>query len=88
MEISVEKTVLRIIAAQTGKEPDAISLETNLESIGLDSLGMVEVIFAIEEAFDISVPFNANGESSNRMGLSTINEIVISVEKLVSEAGS
>ena len=31
-----------------------------LDDLGIDSLGLVESIFAIEEAFDISVPFNAN----------------------------
>ena len=31
-----------------------------VEALGLDSLGLVEAIFALEEAFGISVPFNAN----------------------------
>ena len=35
-------------------------MDATLEDLGIDSLGLVEAVFAIEEAFDIQVPFNAN----------------------------
>ena len=41
-------------------EPSDVALDSTLEDLGIDSLGLVESIFAIEEAFDIQVPFNAN----------------------------
>ncbi len=41
--------------------------EKSLEDLGIDSLGLVESIFAIEEAFDISVPFNANEPTESRL---------------------
>ena len=37
------------------------------EDLGIDSLGLVESIFAIEEAFDIQVPFNANEPVAERL---------------------
>ena len=44
--------VIDIIAEQAILEPDDVTLESTLESLGIDSMGLVESIFAIEEAFD------------------------------------
>ncbi len=60
MADSVKDRVIRIIAEQAVLEPSDVAMEQTLEDLGIDSLGLVESIFAIEEAFDISVPFNAN----------------------------
>ena len=54
------KKVIAIIAEQAVLEPSDVALDSTLEDLGIDSLGLVESIFAIEEAFDIQVPFNAN----------------------------
>ncbi|WP_333713843.1 acyl carrier protein, partial [Yoonia sp.] len=53
--------------------------------IGIDSLGLVESIFAIEETFDISVPFNANDPQASDFDISSIAAIVAAVEQLTSE---
>ena len=58
--MSVEQKIIEILAEQAVLEPSDISAEMKLEDIGLDSMGLVETVFAIEEAFDVSVPFNAN----------------------------
>ena len=60
MSDDVSRRVAQIIAEQAMVDPEAIKPETTLDDLGLDSLALVEVIFGIEEAFDISVPFNAN----------------------------
>lgn len=57
---NVADQVMAIIAAQALRPVESIRPSDSLEAVGLDSLGMVETIFAIEEAFDISVPFNPN----------------------------
>jgi acyl carrier protein len=44
---------------------------------------MVESIFAIEEAFDVSVPFNANEPSKSDFDISTVQSIITAVEKLI-----
>ena len=38
------------------------------------SLGLVEAIFAIEEAFDIQVPFNANDPERSEFDISTVGQ--------------
>jgi acyl carrier protein len=60
-------------------------MDSTLESLGIDSLGLVESIFAIEEAFDISVPFNANDPTESEFDISSVASIVAAVEALVAD---
>ena len=61
--MDVGAKVIEIIAEQAMIDPSDINPDHSLEDLGIDSLGLVESIFAIEEAFNISVPFNANQPS-------------------------
>jgi acyl carrier protein len=56
----VENAVLPIIALHAKVEPGTLTPETELSTLELDSLDFVEIVFAIEEALDISLPFNIN----------------------------
>ena len=64
-------------------EPSDVEPEQTLADLGIDSLGLVECIFAIEEAFDISVPFNANEPAKSEFDISSVAAIVAAVEDLV-----
>ena len=86
--MSIKEQVIAIIADQAMLEPGDIALDNTLEDIGIDSLGLVESIFAIEETFDITVPFNANDPSAGDFDISSIAAIVAAVEKLKSEQAS
>ena len=44
-----------IIKDELGFETDGLTLESTLEDIGADSLDAVELIMAIEEAYDIEI---------------------------------
>jgi acyl carrier protein len=85
MADSVKDRVIRIIAEQAVLEPSDVAMEQTLEDLGIDSLGLVESIFAIEEAFDISVPFNANEPEKSDFDISSVAAIVAAVEKLVAD---
>ncbi len=76
--------VLSIIAHEAHRAPDELRADMTLEELGLDSLGLVEVIFAIEEQFDISVPFNANDTAQAQFDISSVGAIVRAVERLIS----
>ena len=77
--------VIDIIAEQAILEPDDVTLESTLESLGIDSMGLVESIFAIEEAFDIQIPFNANDPSDGDFNISSVASIISGIEQLVAE---
>jgi acyl carrier protein len=83
--MSIPERVIAIIADQAMLEPSDVTLDSSLEDLGVDSLGLVESIFAIEEAFDISVPFNANAPSAGDFDISTVGAIAASVQRLVAE---
>ena len=86
--MSIKDQVIAIIAEQAMLEPTDIQMDQTLEDIGIDSLGLVESIFAIEETFDISVPFNANDPKASEFDISSIASIVKAVEQLKSEQQS
>ena len=79
--------VIAIIAEQAFLEPEDVTLDSTLESLGIDSMGVVESIFAIEEAFDITVPFNANAPNESDFDISNVASIVSGIEKLKAETG-
>lgn len=85
MSDSIRDRVIRIIAEQAVLDPGDVRPEMGLADLGIDSLGLVEAIFAIEEAFDISVPFNANEPEKSDFDISSVEAIVAAVEKLVAE---
>ncbi|MDC0737248.1 phosphopantetheine-binding protein [Cognatishimia sp. SS12] len=83
--MNVKDKVIEIIAEQAVLETSDVTLESTLEDLGIDSLGLVESIFAIEEAFDISVPFNANEPTESDFDISSVASIIDGIEKLVKE---
>ena len=87
MAEDVSEKVIAIIAEQAMLEPSDISIDSTLESLGVDSLGLVETVFAIEETFDVQVPFNANDSENKDFDISSVQSIVHAVENLIKEAG-
>ena len=88
MASTVQDKVIAIIAEQALLEVGDVQLGATLEDLGIDSMGLVESIFAIEEAFDIQVPFNANDPSESDFDISSVAAIVKAVQALVAEQKS
>jgi len=84
MRPDVQDKILSIIAREAALEPGQVSPDMTLDELGLDSLGLVEMIFSIEETFGISVPFNANEPSQSDFDVSSVGAIVRAVERLIS----
>lgn len=84
--MDVKAKVIEIIAEQAVIAPSDVKLDDTLDDLGIDSLGLVESIFAIEEAFDISVPFNANEPTASGFDVSSVAAIIRAVEGLVQDA--
>ena len=80
---NIEADVISMVreAARVGDVP--IDLDTSLEQLGIESLDMVELLFAIEDRFGIDVPYNANavGES----GLAKVRDVVAAIQQLISQ---
>jgi acyl carrier protein len=48
--------VKELVLARFSLEEDDISMDTTFESVGADSLDIVELIMEIEEEFEIEIP--------------------------------
>ena len=83
--MSVRERVIKIIAAQAMLEVEDVSGDLTLEDLGIDSLGLVESIFALEEEFGIEVPFTANEPESSEFDISSVESIVEAVELLLKD---
>jgi acyl carrier protein len=83
--MDIRGKVIAIIADQAIVETSDVNDESTLEDLGIDSLGLVESIFAIEETFDIQVPFNANQPDESPFDLSSVATIIQGIETLIRE---
>lgn len=80
---SGQDRVLEIIAHQAVLSVYDIKPEATPDDLGIDSIGLVKAIFAIEEAFDLEVPYNANEPGVGNFDISSVATIVQAVEGLV-----
>lgn len=85
MLAKIEAAVIEILATQLLLPPSEIAPKARIDDLGLDSLGKVEAIFALEERFGIAIPFNANEPDLPAFDFSTVPGIVEGVARLVAE---
>ena len=83
---------MQIIARELKIPLERLTPHTALQDLGVESLDLIEIIFALEEKFDISIPYNANeaaatGNADSTQGglgkLETIDQISAAVKGLV-----
>jgi acyl carrier protein len=76
---STFERVVSVVAVQGEVRPDRISPETALDKIGFDSLGLVELVLAMEEHFEISIPEDMKELET----VKTVEDIAQVVEKVL-----
>jgi len=55
--MEIENKVREIVCQQLDVDPDKVKMETSfVEDLGADSLAVVELVLALEEAFEIDIP--------------------------------
>jgi acyl carrier protein len=89
---AITQDVMQIVARELKIPLDRLAPDTALQDLGVESLDLIEIIFALEEKFDISIPYNANetaaadGAAATPGGLGkfeTIEQISAAVKGLV-----
>ena len=85
--MNIASQVIEIISEQALLKPEEITLDSSPADLGIDSLGLVEAIFAIEERFDISVPFNVNAPQDSDFDISSVATIVQGIQALIAKQG-
>ena len=79
----VAQDVMAIIQKKVRVERDRIAMDDRLRDLGLESLDALELVFDIEEKFNVEIPVNAN--DANIGGFETVADVVREVEKLVAK---
>jgi acyl carrier protein len=72
------ETIRRMMVEQFDLAPETLTPEAPLESLGLDSLSVIEFMFNIEDEFKIKLP-------DERVEIKTIQDIAAIVDRLVAE---
>ena len=76
MKVEIQKKVTELIAEQVGLKSDEISLESSFEDLNIDSVGLVELVFSIEECFEINIPFEELEEQDLKEKFSTVQSLI------------
>ena len=65
--------------------PAKVTRETELADLNLESLDSIELVFALEERFNIEIPFNANDPNSAGISFETAGDVIDAVVRVVAE---
>ncbi len=76
--MSTADRIKKLFKDQHGFDETALTPETTIQSLGLDSLDKIEFIFALEDEFKIKVP---EGE----VNMTTLQDVVDLVDQLLPE---
>lgn len=76
--------VLRIIAETQRKDPSQVTIDSSFEELGIDSMDGINIIFALENEFNINVP------DEEVKSIRSVRDVVEGVIRLVelSKAGT
>jgi acyl carrier protein len=82
---SIESDVLDIIAKQAKVERATLTRKTSLAELNVQSLDLVEIIFALEDKFDLEVPYNANDPRSAGVSFENVGDVIDGVARLIAQ---
>jgi acyl carrier protein len=74
--------ILRIIAETQRKEPAQVTIDSSFEELGIDSMDGVNIIFALENEFNINVP------DEEVKTIRSVRDMVEGVRKLIGQTGA
>lgn len=77
--------IIRIIAEHASVDPGTVGRDTELSELEIESLDVVEIVFKLEEHFDIEIPYNANEQAQDGAEFETIGDVVDAVTPLVAK---
>ena len=73
--------VLKVIATSKRIPLQTVTIESDFQQLGIDSMDAVEILFALENEFDISIP------DDDVRSVRNIRQMCEGVEKLVAAKG-
>lgn len=78
---SIAQRVIRVIAKNKKMSPDQLSPSTRFDELEMDSLDALNMVFALEEEFDLSIP------NDDAVKMKSVGEAITGVEELLKAKG-
>jgi acyl carrier protein len=78
---NVESDVIAIIERRLPSGKRDLSMTDRLSDLGIDSFSAIEMIFDLEEKFDIQIDYNSN---DSQLQFETVGEVVAAIKRQVS----
>ncbi|MGE5568717.1 MAG: phosphopantetheine-binding protein [Rhodospirillales bacterium] len=75
------RRVISCIAASQKLPEEKITIDSTFEELGIDSLDGVNILFALENEFNINIP------DEGAQGIRGVRQLVEALEKLIPSAG-
>ena len=75
----IETFVIALIHEQKTIDEDALGLETSLREVGIDSLDALNILFAIEDRFNTTIPDDV------ARSIETPKDMVSAIENILAE---
>ena len=75
-------TMQSILKKNLDISADLVKPETTLESLAIDSLALIEVMFEVEEEFKITVPMEP---SATQEQLKTVGDLIVYIDALIAD---
>jgi acyl carrier protein len=72
--------ILDVIAAKAMVARDKLDLSAKLTDLSISSLDVVEIVFGLEDKFNVELPFNANAQNQE---FETLGQVVALVQKQI-----
>jgi acyl carrier protein len=83
--MSSEQDIFEIVAKQAKTDAATLTRATKLADLDLQSIDVVELVFAIEEKFDIEVPYSPSEQNTAGISFQSVGEIIDAIDRLVAE---
>ncbi len=80
---SILDQTIALVAELALRDPSELDADSMLADLSIDSLGLIELMYAIEESFNIELPFDANDPNASIFDLASIGSIVSEIEDLL-----
>jgi acyl carrier protein len=74
----IREKVFAIVGTYARKDPASLTLETTFEDLRMESLDIVQILFAIEDTFDVYVP-----TENQQLRGATLSQLCDGIQKLI-----
>ncbi len=81
MPDDLERRVITVIAATQHIPADTITIDSTFEELKIDSLDGINILFAVENEFDISIP------DESAQTIRTVRQMADGIRKLIDARG-